>query len=146
MTVVPGINTYKRETRERGEYCCKCSAPCVLIDTVHELPITENIMKVVLQEAESAGAKKVTDIHLVIGDLAGFEQDCVRFYFDILKKGTPAEDAVLEIKQVQARLKCRSCGEEFEGSTSYWLCPVCASPAVEVLEGRDAYIESIEVE
>ena len=116
--------------RERGEYCCKCPAPCALIVPVHELPIMENIMKVVLDEARSAGAEKVTGIHLVVGDLAGMEKDCLQFYFDVLKKDTPAEGAELRFTQVQAKLRCRSCGQEFTAGDSFWLCAACGSPAV----------------
>ena len=103
-------------------------------------------MKVVLQEMEAAGAARVTGIHLVIGGLAGVQKECVQFYFDILKKGTRAEEARIEFSEVPGRLRCRGCGKEFEGGDSYWLCPECGSPGVEVVAGRDAYIESIEVE
>lgn len=103
-------------------------------------------MKVVLQEAQAAGAEKVTGIHLVLGGLAGVQRECVQFYFDILKKGTPVEGAKLAFTEVPGKLKCRSCGVEFAAGDCYWLCPECASPAVEVVGGRDAYIESIEVE
>ncbi len=114
--------------------------------TVHELAITQNILDIVLNEAKSAQANKVTKINLVIGELSGTVSDCVQFYFDFLKKGNAAEEATLDFKLVPAELRCRDCLTAFKPEDSAWICPNCKSTSLDVIAGRECYVASIEVE
>ena len=114
--------------------------------TMHELSITQNILDIVLNEAKSAQANKVTKINLVIGELSGTVSDCVQFYFDFLKKGNAAEEAVLDFKLVPAELRCRDCLADFKPKDSAWVCPSCKGTNLDVISGRECYVESIEVE
>ena len=59
---------------------------------MHELPITESILKIA---TGAAGGRPITVINLRIGELASIVDDSVQFYFDILSKGTLAEGATL---------------------------------------------------
>ena len=43
---------------------------------MHEYLITKNILKTVIDEAEKAGAKRVLEIYLTIGELSSFEKGC----------------------------------------------------------------------
>lgn len=113
---------------------------------MHELAITENILKIALDEVKTAQASKITKVNLVIGELSGVVGDCVQFYFDFLSKDSVAEKATLDFKTVPAQLRCRDCRTEFNPRDSVWLCPNCQSASVEIIAGRDCYIESIEVE
>ena len=113
---------------------------------MHELAITQNILDIVLSEAKSAQANKVTRINLVIGELSGLVSDCVQFYFDFLKKGNAAEEATLNFKLVPAELRCRDCSNSFKPEDSAWICPNCKGTNLDVLSGRECYVESIEVE
>lgn len=113
---------------------------------VHELAITQNILDIVLNEAKSAQANKVTRINLVIGDLSGVVSDCVQFYFDFLRKGNAAEEATLDFKLVLAELRCRDCLTAFNPKDSAWVCPSCKGTNLDVISGRECYVASIEVE
>ena len=113
---------------------------------MHELPVTQSILEIALNEAGAAGSAKIIAINLVVGELSGVSDECVLFYFDILKKGNAAEEATLEIRQVPAELKCRDCLTVFTLQDSYWLCPDCQGINVEILAGKECYIESLEVE
>jgi hydrogenase nickel incorporation protein HypA/HybF len=113
---------------------------------VHELAITQNLMSTVLDQAKAAGGDKITDINLVVGELSGVSDDSVQFYFDILKKGTIAELAVINFRRVPAQLKCRGCNTEFSPETELWVCPGCGSYSIEILGGKDCFIDSMEIE
>ncbi len=113
---------------------------------MHESVITQNMLTTVLDEAKAANARKVTRISLTVGELSGVVSECVQFYFDILKKDTIASEAVIEFKPVPARLRCRDCQAEFHPQDELWVCPNCSSRSVEIREGRDCTIDSIEVE
>jgi hydrogenase nickel incorporation protein HypA/HybF len=113
---------------------------------MHELTITQSILKIVTDHAERAEAKRVTAINLVVGELTGFVDDSIQFYFDLLSRGTLVEGAKLDIRRVPARFKCRSCGEEFAMQDSSWICPNCSAIGGDVLQGREFLVESIEIE
>jgi len=112
---------------------------------MHELAITEEILRITVEHAEKAQAQRVTDIHLVIGDLSSVIDDSVQFYFDFSSPGTVAEGAELHFRRVPTRLHCRQCEEEFEPDGRDWHCPNCQALGGDVVQGREFYLESIEV-
>jgi len=109
---------------------------------MHELAITESMLAQVLAEAENQRARRVTAIHLVVGDEAGVVPDCVQFYFDRMKQGTAAADARLEFRREKLKLRCPKCGAEFGR-----LEDICGCNAgAEIVSGQELTIESIEIE
>ncbi len=113
---------------------------------MHELAVTEDILRVIIEYAEEAGAGRITDVHLVIGDLSSFVDESVQFYFDLLTPGTLAQGAKLHFHRIRTRFRCRVCGQEFEPRGETWQCPVCGALGGEVIAGKEFYVESIEVE
>ena len=113
---------------------------------MHELPVTEGILTLALDTARQAGAGRVVAVDLVIGDLSSIVDDSVQFYFDLLSQGTPAEGAALRIRRAPAELACWDCGARQVISAPLPLaCPSCGGPRVQVVGGREFYVESIEV-
>jgi hydrogenase nickel incorporation protein HypA/HybF len=113
---------------------------------MHELGITENIVNVVLAKASEAQAKRVVQINLVIGELSGFVPDCIQFYFGSLSRDSIAQGAALHFELVPAELRCRNCSTIFHPQDALWACPKCQGNSVEICQGRELYIESVEVE
>ena len=113
---------------------------------MHELAITKSMLDIVLNEAEKAGAKEVRIINLVNGEMTGFVEDSVQFYFDFLSKGTPAEGANLSFIVVSIKAQCRNCGKPFEPKESNWICPDCGSNGLDITSGKELFVESIEVD
>lgn len=113
---------------------------------MHELAITQNILDIALSQAKAAKAKKVNKINLVIGELSGVVSDCIQFYFDFLKKDSIAEEATLTFEIVPAQLKCRQCLAIFSPEELFWTCPDCDSQQVEIMAGREFYMDSLEVD
>lgn len=115
-------------------------------NTLHELSVTRNIIEIALQKAAEAGAKKISSIDVVIGELSSIEPDCVSFYYEILKKDYGLENTSLVYRRVAALLKCRECKKEFLGAEMPWACPYCESFNLEIKKGSECYVESIEVD
>jgi hydrogenase nickel incorporation protein HypA/HybF len=113
---------------------------------MHELGVTENIVNIALAKAGEAQANKVIQINLVVGELSGFVSDCIQFYFDSLSKDTIAQGAVLHFESVPTQLRCRDCSTIFQPQDTLWSCPECRGQSIEISQGRELYIESIEVE
>lgn len=114
---------------------------------MHELPATQGMLDVALEAARDTGADRITEIHLVVGELTSIVDDSVQFYFDILSKNTRAAGAVLVFHREPARMTCGACGHEEDVvpplSPS---CPVCDSLRLEVTGGQAFRVESIEVD
>ena len=113
---------------------------------MHELAITQSMFDLVLEQTEKADAKKVGKINLVIGEMTGVVGDCVQFYFDFISKGTLAEGAALSFRMIPTRAQCRSCNKLFELKEFDWTCPDCGSNSLQIVAGKELFVESIEVE
>ena len=113
---------------------------------MHELAVTQGMLSIALEHASKAGAKKITRINLAIGEMSGIVDDSVQFYFDFVSKDTLAEGATLSFERVPARFRCRSCQTEFSPGEQQWTCPHCEELSLEIVSGREFYVDSIEVE
>ena len=113
---------------------------------MHELAITQSMLDLVLKQAEKAGAREVGKINLVIGEMTGVVEQCVQFYFSFLSRGTPAERAALSFTMVPTTARCRGCDKNFELREFDWTCPYCQSDNMEIVAGKELFVESIEVE
>lgn len=113
---------------------------------VHELPVTESILDIALRHAKQAGATRITDIHLVIGQLSSIVDESVRFYWNFVSKDTMAEGARLHFRRVAARMACLACGAEYQPDGLALACPACQSRRVRVVAGEEFQVEAIEVD
>ena len=114
---------------------------------MHELSVTRGVLTAAVEAAERHGARRITAIDLVIGDLSSIVDESVQFYFDILSQGTLAEGAVLRFRRVPALVSCAECGHEGNAVPPLAaLCPVCGSRGVRVTGGREFSVLSIEVD
>jgi hydrogenase nickel incorporation protein HypA/HybF len=112
---------------------------------MHELSVTESILKIVLQSAQENDAEEVTDINLTIGTLSSIIDDSVQFYWDHISKGTIAQNAKLHFNRVLATLKCRDCGLEYKLDEELIPCPACNSINLEIISGEEFQIDHIEI-
>lgn len=113
---------------------------------MHEYSITESILTLALEKANEASAGKITRINLVVGELSGVVAECVRFYFDHISKDTPAAGASLSIETKPASVRCHQCHDVFKPEDGDWSCPKCHETGIDIISGRECYMESIEVE
>ncbi|AGG06887.1 MULTISPECIES: hydrogenase maturation nickel metallochaperone HypA [Dehalococcoides] len=113
---------------------------------MHELSITEELLKTIVAKAEEAKARNVSRINLVIGEYAGVVEDSVKMCFEILSQDTIANGAVLEFSRIPAKFRCRLCGHTFPSGQNLLVCPECQGWNAEVIAGNEFFIESIEVD
>ena len=113
---------------------------------MHELSVTQGMLEIVLRHAQRAGARRITHINLVIGDLTSIVDDSVQFYFDIISQDTIAERAQLVFQRTPATFRCRDCGNTFTPNERDFTCPYCGGIGVEVIAGNEFRVDSIEVE
>ncbi|MDD5045338.1 MAG: hydrogenase maturation nickel metallochaperone HypA [Candidatus Omnitrophica bacterium] len=113
---------------------------------MHELAVTQSILSIVLEKAQEAKAKKITQIDLLVGRLTGYVPECIQLQFDILSQNTPASGASLAFYQPAAKLHCRKCNRDYTSESFDLICPQCHALEIDILSGSELYVESIEVE
>jgi hydrogenase nickel incorporation protein HypA/HybF len=110
---------------------------------MHELSLTQNLLDIALK---NAGAKKIVHVNLTIGELSDEREESIQFYWNDLAKNTPAENAKLNFRHVDAEMKCLECNAAFHPKEETWLCPNCQSRRLKLISGDDVKLESIDVE
>lgn len=109
---------------------------------MHELSIVCSIVELASEAAEGRAVRRVT---IEIGKLSGVEPEAVAFCFPEVARGTPLEDATLDIHEVEAEARCDICGAQFPMPDMLSACP-CGSLQFERLSGDELNIKSIEIE
>ena len=127
---------HRRHARRRA------IAAHLLRPQMHELSLTRNIVEMV---AAAADDKRVLRVTLEIGTLSGVMPDAIEFCFPAVAKGTALEGAVLEIRHIRARARCRHCGAEFDTAELLTPC-ACGSHDLARLQGEELNIRSMELE
>ena len=113
---------------------------------MHELSIVESLLNLALENAAKANARKIVSINLVVGDYTGVMEDAMDLYFGFLSKNTIAAGAKINCTHVPGQLRCRDCDILFPLQEHDFCCPKCEGKRVEIVGGRELYIENMEVE
>ena len=113
---------------------------------MHELALAQGVIRIVNDAAREQGFERVLEIRLKMGEYAGIVPDCLREFFPIAAKGSPAADARLVIETVPSRFRCLDCGYEGGVSRRDACCPQCRSTAIRMIAGREFYVEDLKVE
>jgi len=93
-----------------------------------------------------ANARRIVSINLVVGDYTGVVEDAVDFYFGFLSKNTIAAGARIHYTRVSGQMRCRDCDVLFPLQKRDYCCPKCEGKRIEIVGGRELYIENMEVE
>lgn len=112
---------------------------------MHELSATQSILEIALTEASRHGAATIERIHVKVGKWSTFEPECLKFYFNIIALGTQAEGTDLSIESIPVLYACDDCGTEYTPDSDQFSCPKCSCARNRLINGREFFIESIEV-
>lgn len=110
---------------------------------MHELPVTQSILDIALRHANG---KRVTDIHIVMGELSTLVDDSIQFYWDLIAENTIAVGAKLHFRRVPAELQCMVCFEKYHPGGEEFSCPVCGSVGAKIVAGEEFSVEAIDVD
>jgi hydrogenase nickel incorporation protein HypA/HybF len=108
--------------------------------------ITQSILAASFDAARDAGMSRITEIRISVGDLTETMDFALQFAFEALTPETMAQGADLVIVKIPAKSRCNECGLEYEHDRYQMLCPSCGSMNVELLQGRELAIDSIEAD
>lgn len=113
---------------------------------MHELAIAQSVFDIAFGEANKHAAAKIRKIKLSIGEFSGVVKDALDFAFRVLKPGTPAENAEIEIEVIALRATCEQCGEvECRLSDLKFTCTDCGRQLT-VTAGREMKVDYIDID
>ena len=112
---------------------------------MHELPVTMSILSIVLEHAKNVQASKIVQIKLIIGELSGIVPEYIQSQFEMLSKDTIAAGASILFNHPPTKLRCRNCDRIFTPKDRNWICPSCGEQEIEIVSGRECFVESMEV-
>jgi hydrogenase nickel incorporation protein HypA/HybF len=110
---------------------------------MHELSVASAVLNTAVKHAGSRG---VSVVSLRVGKLRQVVPDSLQFYFEIVARDTVCEGARLELCEIDARLGCSDCTQEWQPEIPAFRCPRCQSAVVHVLAGEELEVDYIEVE
>jgi len=113
---------------------------------MHEYSIVDSLLQLAEEHAIKNRATKVTKLEIKIGVLSGVEPELLKTAFDTFKEGTMCENAefIMNIQPVVVR--CRKCNTQSTLKKDEYLCPHCGSGDLEIIDGEDMYLMSLELE
>jgi len=111
---------------------------------MHELSFATALVSQIENAAQQQGVTRVIGINVRVGALSGIVEDSLRFVFPLAAQGTLLEGAALHLELVPLRVRCKACLAESEVEYP-GMCPCCQALGVEIIQGRDVTIESMEV-
>lgn len=113
---------------------------------MHELWLCARILEIATEHAQKQKCQKIKKIVVEVGQLQAVDQESLRFSFDIIACGTPAEGALLETVVVSATALCADCQEQVPVTQYYDACPRCGGYALTVTQGEGMQVHSMVVE
>lgn len=113
---------------------------------MHEMGITQSILEASFDAAEKAGATRITEIRITVGEMTEVVDFALQFAFEALTPETIAEGATLTVNMLSPKSLCRDCDLTYEHDRFQMICPACGSMNVEQLQGHELQIDSIEAD
>jgi hydrogenase nickel incorporation protein HypA/HybF len=105
---------------------------------MHEMSLVEEL----LAQAECIAAEhrgQIEEVFVSVGPLAGVEPLLLQSAFETLAP----TGARLVIDEIALRVRCESCGQEFEPERLILVCPACESGNCKVLAGDALMLQCV---
>ena len=113
---------------------------------MHEMTLMESVRTIVGEAQKAHGFRSVRRIVLEIGRLSGVQEEALRFCFDVVMAGGPAQAARLEIEDLPGRAWCPTCQAEVEVDGLAQPCPTCGGMPGKVIQGFEMRVKGLEVD
>ena len=112
---------------------------------MHEMSLAEGVLGVIEDAAQAQGFARVRTVWLEIGRLAAVEVEALRFSFDVVKRGSVADAATLEIIDVPGTAWCMQCSDSVPLAARGEPCPRCGSHQLQVSSGTEMRVKELEI-
>jgi hydrogenase nickel incorporation protein HypA/HybF len=110
------------------------------------MAIARNVVNIAIAAAEEEGAKRITRVNVVAGELRGIVPAQLIFFFGLMAENTIAGGAYLGLEITPVMGKCRKCEESFMVKDYRYVCPRCQGEDIQTISGTELRVKDIEVE
>jgi hydrogenase nickel incorporation protein HypA/HybF len=115
-------------------------------EIMHEIRIAEDLSTIVLETARKENLSKVTKVNISFGQMIQIVPDIFEFTFRETVRNSVVENAELDIEIVPVKMRCTKCGGDFQVKENRFTCNICNSTDLEIIQGKELFIKSIEGE
>ena len=112
---------------------------------MHEYSIVQALLNQCEEHAKANDAQMITKVVVKIGVMSGVEPELLKTAFETFKETTVCDGAEFVMDIQPLTLRCRACGEESVIHECSYCCPKCENLDVEVTDGEDMYLMSLEM-
>jgi hydrogenase nickel incorporation protein HypA/HybF len=112
---------------------------------MHEVGIMQSILATVEHQARTSQAAQIHAIRMRVGTLSGLVIDSLQCAFEVMREGTMAAGATLQVEEVRPVFWCEPCQQEFEVPEMFGPCPKCGAPSADLRRGRELELISMEI-
>ncbi|MBA1433446.1 MAG: hydrogenase maturation nickel metallochaperone HypA [Epsilonproteobacteria bacterium] len=113
---------------------------------MHEYSVVQALLEQIEDIAQQNEATKVSKVVVKIGVMSGIEAHLLEIAFNTFKEKTICDQAEFVMNIQVITIRCRSCQEENELQKVHYCCPACSSTDVDVIDGEDMFLMSLEME
>ena len=112
---------------------------------MHEYSIVQSLIESCEESARANGATKITKVVVKIGVMSGVEPELLKIAFDTFKEISICKDSNFIINIQPILIRCFECNRESTLLKNQYLCPLCGSAKLDVLDGEDMYLMQLEM-
>lgn len=112
---------------------------------MHEYSVVQALLEQIEGVARENDASEVTKIIVKIGVMSGVEPHLLEIAFNTFKEKTICDGAEFVMNIQPVTISCRSCHTKSELDAIHYCCPQCKSIDVEVVDGEDMFLMSLEM-
>jgi len=113
---------------------------------MHEYSVVQSLLEQTEKFAAEHEAQRVTKVIVKIGVMSGVEPHLLQIAFDTFKEKTVCDGAEFVMNVQPVMVECRACGAHSELEAMHYRCPQCESLEVDVVDGEDMFLMSLEME
>ena len=113
---------------------------------MHEYSIVQALLEQCEHYAKENDAEKITRVVVKIGQLSGVEPHLLEVAFNTFKEKSVCDGAEFVMNLQPVVIRCRACDAETTLDDFHYRCPVCESIDVEVIEGEEMLLMTLEME
>ena len=120
---------------------------------MHELSIARNILDIIEETSSGNKAgevktnfKRLHEVRVQIGEMVAVVPESLQFYYDSLIENTPYANSKLVIELLPVKARCKNCKTQFDPEEIFFICPQCQSHDIEVIQGNELKIVSLDVD
>lgn len=115
---------------------------------MHEMGLMAEMVNLLAESAKEHQVGRINKVKLIVGKMTNALPDALLLAFDVYKEQELfSPSAILDIEEKETIGHCGSCGETFPVSDNFlFICPACHGLRIEIVSGRELYIENYEGE